>query len=70
MKTYHFEVNLQSRELNLVLSKTVMTVKQVPLAKWSFSYKCCADFKALGGNHERSVKNYVAGNIPHRWRFQ
>ena len=34
---YHFEVKLQSYELNLVLRKTAMIVRQVPLAKWSFS---------------------------------
>ena len=40
------------------------------VTKRSFSYKRHPDFNVLGGKHERSVKHYCPGNIPHQWRFQ
>ena len=51
--------SLQKIELHVVLSKTVMIV--VPLQNGRSRTSA-----ALEGNHERSVKNYFAGNIPHR----
>ena len=41
---YHSGVKLQSRELNLVLTKTAMIVRQVPFARRSFSQNECLDF--------------------------
>ena len=70
MKKYNSGLELQSRDVNLVLRKTAMILGEVPFARRSFSQKYCPDFEVLGGNHERSVKNYFPGNIPHRPRFQ
>ena len=53
MKNYHFGVKLQNRELNLVFVKVLSGFQSF---FWGEG----------GGNHERSVKNYCAGNIPHR----
>ena len=44
MKTYHFEVKLQSRELNLALRKTTMILTGVVCNKVVF-VKNCPDFK-------------------------
>ena len=44
-KKYHFGVKLQSRELNLVLRKTTMIVRQEPFAARLFS----SGFQSFGG---------------------
>ena len=60
---YNSGVELQSRDLNLVLKKKIaMIVREVPFAVRSFSQKYSPDFEVFWGNHERSVKNYFPGN--------
>ena len=52
MKKYHFGVKLQSRELNLVLRKTAMIVREVPLGLGQFRkspdfFEYSPDFKVF-----------------------
>ena len=65
MKNYHFGVKLQSRELNLVLRKTAMIVREVPLGLGQFRkspdfFEYSPDFKAsFSRNHARKIKYYL-----------
>ena len=69
MKKYHFEVKLQSRELNLVLRKTGMIVRQVWFARF-FRKSTVPISKFFPQNYERNIKYYLTGNALDGWTFQ
>ena len=68
MKTYHFGVKLQSRELNLVLRKTEMIVTGAVCNKVVF-LKYCLDFKVYSeimytiSNIIFQVMSYMGGDF-------
>ena len=59
-------MKLQSRELNLVLRKTAIIVNRYRLQEGCFRKSAVWISELFLGTHERSVKNYFSGNIPHR----
>ena len=67
MKKYKSGLELQSRDVNLVLKNCDDPQRLYHLQEGRFRNP---DFEVFGGNHERLVKNYFSGNIPHRSRFQ
>ena len=64
MKTYHFGVKLQSRELNPLLRKTAMIVTGALCNKVVF-VKYCPHLKVFQRNHAHNVKYYFPGHVLH-----
>ena len=63
MKEYHFGVMLQSRELNLVLRKTGMIVRQVQFARFFRESTVRISKLVSSRNHEGDIKYYFAGDV-------
>ena len=70
MKEYHFGAILQSRELNLVLRKTGMIVRQVQFARFFRESTVRISKFLLDRNHEGNMKYYFTSNVLDGWTFQ
>ena len=70
MKNNFFGVELQSRELNLVLSKNYDDCRTGAVSNKAVFIKYCPDFKVFSRNHAKNVKYHFPSNVLRGWRFQ